>query len=223
MYYSLADVATRTGVSKDWIHQMILTGHVQKRWFSKFYVLNDDDVVLIEELRNRGTRRLPEPQYKYVDAIEVGYTVERAAIMAGVGASVVRRLALLKQIDAQPFGRGYIVFPTAIKQIKNAPTPQGTILDLSYQTNTGNPKPIPPLDERYKHVVAAHLAGVSFAQLARELGITRDRPRIMFATALTRVVLLQSRGIVDVPAIAEILDIDVETTEQLIALVKHAE
>ena len=166
MYYSVADIANHAGVSKDWIHRMILTGHLQKRWFGKFYVLDDNDIAIIRGLRGRGVFHLPAPQFTG-EPVEVAFTVERAATMAGVGPSIVRNLAETKRIDAQRFGRGWMIFPAAIEQIKNTPALPRRSLPLTYRTNTGNPKPIPPLSDRYKRVVAPHFAGVSIAELAR--------------------------------------------------------
>jgi hypothetical protein len=218
-YYSVRDVADRLGIPRDWILHNIALGRLPKRSFGKFRVLSEDDIPIVSALR-AGEK----PAKPYTGEHEVGITVELAAARAGVAIEFVRDLAEKGAIDAQRFGRSFIVFPTAIAQIEAAPTPV-TRRDLSaYRTNTGNPKKISPLTPRYKTVIRMRLDDdASFAEIGRALGVTRERTSIMFANVLQRVALLQARGITEVADIAKQLDIDVETTTRLIALVQHAE
>jgi hypothetical protein len=208
-------------VTKDWLRRMIAAGHLPKRWFGKFYVLADEDLITIRDLR-QSEGRLPEPAYTG-DAIDVGYPVERAAALAGVGVEFVRYLAEMDKIHAQRFGRGWIVFPDAIEQIKAAPQTTARRQAIDYRTKTGQPKPIPALTDRYKMVLRMYLAGNSFADAARELGISRERPSKMFATIKQRVSLLRARGITDIAEVGRVLGIDDDTATRLIALVQDVD
>lgn len=222
MYHSVSDVATRLGIPREWILHQIAAGRLPKRSFGKFRVLSDDDIELIPALRASG-RNLPAPTY--TTEHEVGYSVELAAARAGVGAEFVRDLAETCKIDAQRFGKSFIIFPTAIAQIESAPQTTARREALTYRTNTGNPKAIPPLNARQKAVVSMALGGISFAEIARRLDppVSRERPSKIFATIKQRVKVLLARGIKQPEEIARTLDIKVETADKLIALVNHAE
>jgi hypothetical protein len=227
LYYLLMDAAAQLGVGRDWLRRMVKIGQIPKRYVGNTFVVNDADIELARKLLPpTAGKRLPPAQFKGKSVQEVGYTLDRFAEMTELDSKQIAEWARDGLIDCQQLGHMWIIFPSALLQVDSLRTSIDVSTErkqeLTYRTNKGNPKKIPPLDDVWKLIVELRLAGKSFAEIGRDerVGKSRERTNKIYATVLQRVALLQQRGIVQVDKIAETLHIDVDTANKLIEQVK---
>lgn len=202
LYYTLQDAAEKLGVGRDWLYKMAKMGYIQPYSAAGHLAVSDADFDSIRDLTPaaRGTKFLP-PLEKPLEIKSIGLTIDQAAELTGAAKTWVLELVSTGKAPGQQIGKTWLVFEEALPIIRETPRkPRQTREEdqIEYYTHKGNPKVVPELNERYKAIVGMFdKEHKTFAQIGRELGISRERVSRIYATAKRRFELLVERGVID--------------------------
>lgn len=211
-YLTTKEVAKELGVESGWVISAVYNGWLPRRRFGNQWALTADDIPLaravLDTPMSERVSNMSEPE-------RVAYSLSEAVELTGVGERTV--LALIKRgyvPASQKFGtRNWMIFEDGLQQIKDAP-PLTRRVGADYRSKRGRTVAVPPLNERQRYVVEQRHTGRTLADIARELGVKRERTSAIYASARTRARILFER-IGNIADAASALGVDEETFRKL--------